>query len=154
MDSKQQTKYPIFSGRVVGVPLVVEEREGEVFTYIQYLTPNDEPTMDDVKEALPLGILSMFDQKAMEKANETLAEKVNTAIVPLRVDPSVLHGAEVRTCLGQLNSQEYGEGPSLRTYEVQVIKGTSRAGGDFLSGFAEMSAGTPHTGMKYIKILD
>ena len=145
-------KYPIFSGRVLNVLGIVEQK-GEYVTLIDYMSPKDELTEDDEKKVMPLGILSLFVEEHRDKFAETLQERLKRAIVPMRVDPSVILGAEIRTSFGQINEGEYGEGQVARTYELEVIKGKSQAGSDPFLGIVEMYDRTPHSGMKYIKVL-
>ena len=145
-------RYPIFSGKVVNVPAIVEQ-DGEYITCIQYMTPKDELTDEEAKKVMPLGTVSMFREEDRDKLNATLQERVKSAVVPMRIDPSVILGAEIRTCFGQLNEGECGEGKMARTYELEVIKGKSQAGGDIFASMAEHFDRTPHSGMKYIKIL-
>ena len=145
-------KYPIFSGRVFSVPAIVEEN-GEYFTIIDYLSSKDELTEEDRKKAMPLGILSIVIEEHRDKMAKTLHERVKRAVVPMRVDPSVILDSEVRTSLGQVNKGEYGENPVAKTYELEGIKGKSQVGSDIFSGLAEMYGRTPHSGMKYIKVL-
>jgi len=145
-------KYPIFSGRVLSVPGIVEEN-GEHSTIIDYLSPKDELTEEDRKKAMPLGILSIVVEEHRDNMAKTLQERVKRVVVPMRIDPSVILDAEVRTSFGQLNKGEYGENPLAKTYELEVIKGKSQASNDMFLGLAEMYDRTPHSGMKYIKVL-
>ncbi|MBR9704487.1 hypothetical protein GOV12_03690 [Candidatus Pacearchaeota archaeon] len=144
--------YPILSGRVLSVPAVIEEN-GQFVTVIDYIPTGDEMSEDEMKKVMPGGILSAFVEEHKEKANQTLQERVKRAFIPLRIDPSVIDGAEFRTILGQINEGDYGEGFIAKTYELLIIKGKSRAGGDIFSGLAEHIDGPPHSGMRYIKVL-
>jgi hypothetical protein len=146
-------KYPIFCGTVVSVSAIIEQN-GDYVTVIHYLTEKDHPTEEEIKEITPLGPLSFFLEKSREKINQRLQDKVKGAVVPMRVDPSVILGAEIRTRFGQLNLEELGEGAAVKTYELEVIKGKSHHTGDIFSGLAEHFEGPPHSGMRYIKILD
>jgi hypothetical protein len=144
--------YPIFSGKVLGVAAIVEEN-GEYVTLIDYMTPKDELTEEDRKKDMPLGMLSVFVEEHRDKMAKTLQERVKRAAVPMRVDPSVILYADIRTSFGQLNEGEYGEGQVARTYELEVINAKSQAGGDMFASMAEHFDRTSHSGMKYIKIL-
>jgi len=144
--------YPIFSGKVLGVPGIIEGN-GEYLTILDYMAPKDELTEEERKKAMPLGLLSIFREEDREKMAKTLQERVKRVVVPMRLDPSVVLNAEVRTSFGQLNQGEYGEGQVAKTYELEVIQGKSQAGGDMFASLAEHFDRTPHSGMKYIKIL-
>jgi len=145
-------KYPIFSGKVLRVPAIIEDK-GEYVTLVEYLSPRDELTGEDIKKDMPMGILSFFIEEHREKMAKTLQERVKRVAIPLRIDPSVILNAEIRTSFGQINISEYGEGQVARTYELEVIEGRSRAGGDMIASMVEHFDRTPHSGMKYIKLL-
>ena len=150
MTNINHSEYPIFSGRVVSVPVIIEDGE-MCSTVISYVTPKDEPSEEEMKKLFPLGPLSMMLPEHLEKANEKLENRVKTATVPLRIDPSIVLGAEIRTRLGEINPAEHN-GEVLKTYELEIIRGKRRYSGDIFSDIAQRNY-SEHTGLRYIKVL-
>lgn len=144
---ENKDKYPIFSGKVVGVPAILEEGS-EVYTLVDYLTPNDELSEAEEKEAMPLGLLSAFIEEHKEKLKQKLQDRVKRALIPMRLDPSIISGADIRTRFGELNEMDYGEGLVAKTYELEVIKGRPKIG-DIFGALSEPD----YIGFRYIKIL-
>ncbi|MDO8556560.1 MAG: hypothetical protein Q7R96_05310 [Nanoarchaeota archaeon] len=139
------TEYPIFSGRVVHIPAVIEQ--GSSFaTIIQYITLKDEPTEEETRKALFSSILPIPGGKELN-----LAQRIKSVAVPLRLDPAVLVGATIRSKFGELCLE--GEAPQ-KTYEIEVVQGASRAASDPLMMLAEFASAPTHTGFRYIKILE
>lgn len=152
----ERSEYPIFCGRVIKVAGIIEEDRG-VFTVVDYMTQKDEPTE---KESQGIMFSKVFGTGAskllghdVEKKEESIKDKIKRASIPMRLEASVIEGAEIRTRFGQFNLEECGEGKIADTYEVEVIKGRSQAGMDGFSLIAELADGPRHTGFKYIKIL-
>lgn len=146
-------EYPIFSGRVINVPAVVDMGEEGVFTIVDYISVEKMPSDDEVKKTMPYAELSFLFEEHVDKAKKLLEDRAIRVIIPMKLDPSVILGAEIRTCFAQANSGEYGEGKSHDTYELEVIKGRSQAGGDFVVAMRERAKGEPFTGIKYVRYL-
>lgn len=140
-----KNEYPVFCGKVVGVPAIME-KDGMIFTLVDYLTIKDEPTEEEVREAFAAQILSGGkDQKLEEKVQQ----KMRRAVIPMRLDPSVIDGADIRTRFGELKLEGR---ENAKTYEVEIIKGRSESSGDIL--ILASLAQPRHTGFRYIKFID
>lgn len=143
-----QEKYPVFSGRVVNIPAIVEG-EGDTITLVDYVTIRDEPTIS-VGELF----MTLVIPEEKGKLEKDLSSRVQRAVIPMRLDPSLILGAEIRTRYGEVNAGDYGSEKIARTYELEIINPASRPGADVFSTLSDMAMGRPHTGFKYVKILD
>lgn len=139
--------YPVFCGRVIGIPAIIEERNGVVFTLVDYVPIKNEMSEEEARRAF----VSIALLGKTEDASEQLAKRAQRAVVPLRLDPYILEGSEIRARRAQMPA---GVGETMvPTYEIEVIKGTSRTGGDVMASLLESRIGARHTGFRYIKIL-
>ena len=137
-------KYPIFSGNVLSVSGVIE-MDGETYSIIDYITVKDGEEVDKSRD-LGAAFVALFSESKMNKLEEKLKEKISRVVVPLRIDPEVLRGANVRARFGKVAGR--------RTYEVEVICGRSSNNQDPFMAMAEVVGKTPYTGFKYLKFID
>lgn len=144
--------FPHFSGLVVGLP--AELQSGKmVFTRINYLDPLAMETIQqEIRKLHP-------EPDSLENIAKTLEMLVNenakSVTVPLRLEASVVLGAEIRGGFGQVNEGEYGENKLTDTYEVEIIKGPqSKYGTNTLVIGSKPDDPTflrlEHTGKRYI----
>jgi len=140
----KKDKYPLFCGKVVSVPAILEQGS-TIYTLVDYLTIKDEPSEGEVRQVFFSKLLGL--KEGVEK-KEQLEKKVKRASIPMRLDPSVIDGCDIRARFGQLQIDE--EGTKVKTYEVEVIKGRRDSSGDIFSALAQPR----HTGFRYIRILE
>jgi len=138
-------EYPLFHGKVVSVPAIVEQR-GKVLTIIDYLLPSEEEELQEQAGSL----FHIMTSKGRDEAQEALKNRVHRAVVPMRLDPSVIDGCDIRASFGRFTEGEV----SYKTYEVEIIRGRSQAGGDPLAMLGEILDNPKHTGFRYIRILE
>ena len=133
-------KYPIFCGRVIKVHALLEDESGSYSTIIKYLSPQDQTIPFELANKIILGIVDDFELQSLE-------EKVQTVSIPLRLDPFVVEGAEIRTRFGKIHLDEEDE--ENTTFEVEIIEGSNR----YLTDLHRLTNTTPFSGLTYIKIL-
>ena len=139
-----KSQYPIFCGKVVGVPAIME-KEGMTFTLVDYLTIKDEPTEEQARKLFVGQVLLPAESAKLEAE---LEKKVKRAVIPMRLDPSVIEGADIRARFAELKVE--GQAENAKTYEVEVIKGRRESSGDVFA-----SLGQPrHTGFRYIRLIE
>ncbi len=116
---------------------------------MDYFAAQDTPQDDEEGSGM---MDQLLQTERAQEYQESLEQRATRVFVPMRLDPYIVGGANVRV---MFNTAEMGDGIVHRTYELEIIKGKSRAGGDPLSMLGEvMSKTTPYTGFKYVKILD
>src|SRR3989338_65510 len=135
-------EYPIFNGRA-SVSAIMEDVNGKVFTVVDYLTIDQE-------KAININFLDLISEPKREKAQKDLEARMKRAVIPMRLDPSLIDGAEIRTRYAQINT---GNGVMKKTYEIEVIRGRSQANGGIFATIGELD-GPRHTSFRYIKVLD
>ena len=128
-------EYSLFCGKVVGVPAILEEGS-VIHTLVDYLTIKDEPKEEEVRQVFFLKLLGLKEGAVKE---EQLEKKVKRASIPMRLDPSVIDGCDIRARFGQLQIDE--QGTKVKTYEVEIIK---RKKGDFWRSFFCFSTTKTH----------
>lgn len=124
----KEGEYPIFSGRGVIVRSLGERSDGKFETFLQFIQVSDELSVEEERKAILGSVLNFPDSK---EALEAFNNQYTGAIVPLRLDPSTINGATVRTMFNEYDGQRF--------YELEILKG--RPGSYMLEG------------LKYIKEL-
>ena len=142
-------KYPLFSGKVISVPAIFEH-DGEKCTLVDYLLPTDEEALRESTNDNAISALLIPGRK--EELEGELSSRVKRAIVPIRLDPSIIQGANIRAMFSKFKDPESNK--KYRTYEVEVLRGRSQAGSDAMAMLGEIVGNTPHTGFKYVRILE
>lgn len=140
-----KSNYPLFNGRA-SVSGIVETPDGKTCTVIHYITVDQEKAINDKG----FSFLDLFIESKREKVQKDLEKRLKKATIPMRLDPAVIDGAEIRTRFASLTLDD---GTSKKTYEVEVIRGRSQSSGDVFAMMGEL-AGPRHTGFRYIKIVD
>jgi len=145
-----QDNYPVFCGRVIGVPAIIEDANGQSFTYIDFVPVKKDLSEEQYKKLM---VNSLRGQEGMGN-KLSLQERVERVVIPLRLDPHILTGGEIRGSYARLEAvQKDVNGIStktfVRTYEIEIIKGALHGRGDVVD-FLEHR---PHTGLRYVKIL-
>jgi len=142
-------EYPIFHGKVVSVPAIIEHGD-TVMTVVDYLLPSEE---EELRKKTG-NLFHLMTSKGHDEAQEALEKAVHRAGVPMRLDPSVIDGCDIRSSFGRYTVNEDGQKKTYKTYEVEVLRGRSQAGGDALAMLGEVIGSPKHTGFKYVRILE
>ncbi|GEM_PF-5995934 len=135
--------YPIFCGKVVRVSEIVTI-ENNNFTIVRYLQAGDEPQLE---QAQAMFLESLFDGVGVGELGAALEQRVRRADIPMRLDPSVIEGADIRARFAELII----DGEKCQTYEVEVIKGRMDRSQSVLvaTGLNQPR----HTGFKYVQVV-
>ena len=131
-----ETKYPSFVGNVISISEIIEDEE-EVMSTVWYLEPEDMPSEG---QALLEYIRSFREEDGIPAPSE-IEKKAKRALVPMRLDPSVLEGCLVRAHVFQRNGDEN----KYKVYEIEILKG------QFTGSMFPVER---HKGFKYVKILE
>jgi len=137
--------YPIFNGKVHAVHAIVE-MDSEIYSILTYFTKDESDKLEEDMHPSKLMLLLIDDSKRAE-LEEKCRKGLSQVIIPLRLDPSIINGAIVRTKMGK----EEINGTDKKTYELEVVEGSHRGG---LDVFSMALSDSPYKGFRYIKILD
>lgn len=135
--------YPTFSGNVVSVSGFIEAN-GEIYSIVNFFTQQDKEEVN--KTITPkISILTILSETKLDEVGKELEKKVSRVAVPMRLDPEILRGANVRAKFGKIGGR--------KTYEVEIIRGRVDFSGDPFADLAQHHRPN-YTGFKYIKFLD
>jgi len=123
-------EYPIFSGKVIKVGPIVKDGT-ETWTTVQYLEGLDDVNNKDIA----MGLFPFLKER--DPNYVPLEDRVKTAVIPMHIDPSVLHFAEVRARFSKFKSED----GDIKCYEVEIIESPPGHAGAF-------------NGLRYVKKLE
>ncbi len=130
----EHAKFPIFEGKVIGVPAILSQ-ENFICSLIDFLPTGLQP--NEVTPAI------LFTDTGRQQVEEEIKKLVRRVVVPFSVHPEVIMGANVRGSLKDI--------AGYSAYVLEVLKDETISDDvKVLSAFTGQRLGSRYEGFQYI----